>query len=309
QATPAVPKIFYGRDDLIKTGVDYIINSAQAFLAILGPGGIGKTALAQKIIEMEAVKEKFEHRLYFIPCDILPNVAFLIQGMLQCLKIPAQESKSQTEMLNDYFQVNTKFILLILDNFETPWYSEEGRARIQSFLEKLVNFKHLSILVTMRGPDGPGDIDWYKLGTESGIPTLSTDAARKTFYAISGNKSDLLEATKAVDELLKEMDYVPLAVRLIAQRAKTNPIESLLEMWEDGKTSVLKEGRGEFRLTSVEHSIQLSVNLLDKDARDLLSIISFLSNGIPMWLKNLRRMLPKFPNLDVSVAEILGCSL
>ncbi|THU86710.1 hypothetical protein K435DRAFT_804875 [Dendrothele bispora CBS 962.96] len=51
QATPAVPRIFYGRDDLIKEGVDYIVNSAQAFLAILGPGGIGKTALAQKLLK------------------------------------------------------------------------------------------------------------------------------------------------------------------------------------------------------------------------------------------------------------------
>ncbi|THV04569.1 hypothetical protein K435DRAFT_850826 [Dendrothele bispora CBS 962.96] len=97
QATPAVPRIFFGRDLLIKEGAEYVTSNAQAFLAILGPGGIGKTALAQKIIEMEAVKKKFEKRSYFIPCDILPNVASLIQGMLQCLKIPAQEGLKHQE--------------------------------------------------------------------------------------------------------------------------------------------------------------------------------------------------------------------
>ncbi|THU90843.1 hypothetical protein K435DRAFT_841289, partial [Dendrothele bispora CBS 962.96] len=310
QAIPAVPRIFFGRDPLIKEGADYVINNAQAFLAILGPGGIGKTALAQKIIEVEAIKDKFEKRSYFIPCDILPNVASLILGMLQCLKIPAQEGKSQTEMLNDYLQLNAKHTLLVLDNFETLWYSKEGRAGIQNFLEKLFNFKHVSILVTMRGPDGPGTIEWYKLGTESGIPPLSMEAARKMFLAISGNKSGLLEKTEAIDKLLKELDYVPLAIRLIAQRARTSQLESLLRMWKGGKTSILKEGKGDFtRSTSVECSIQLSVNLLSEAAHDLLSVISFLPNGIPMWVDNLRKMLPKFENLDTSVAELLDCSL
>ncbi|THU93471.1 TPR-like protein [Dendrothele bispora CBS 962.96] len=259
QATPAVPRIFFGREILIKEGADYVINNAQAFLAILGPGGIGKTALAQKIIEVEAIKEKFEKRSYFIPCDILPNVASLVQGLLQCLKIPTQEGKSQAEMLNDYFQLNARHTLLVLDNFETLWDGKEGRAGIQNFVEKLFNFKYVSILVTMRGRDGPGNIGWYKLGTESGIPPLSIDAARKMFFTITGNKSDLLEKTESIDKLLKELDYVPLAIRLIAQRARTSQLETLLRMWKDGKTSILKEGKGGFsRSTSVECSIQLS---------------------------------------------------
>ncbi|THU84578.1 TPR-like protein [Dendrothele bispora CBS 962.96] len=310
QATPAVPRIFFGRDPLIKAGVDYVINNAQAFLAILGPGGIGKTALAQKIIEMKVIKEKFEKRSYFIPCDILPNVASLVQGLLQCLRIPSQEGMSQTEMLNDYLQLNTRHMLLVLDNFETLWDGKEGRAGIQNFLEKLFNFKHVSILVTMRGVDGPGNIEWYKLGTESGIPPLSMDAARKTFFAIAGNKIDLLEKTEAIDKLLKELDYVPLAIRLIAQRARTTQLESLLRMWKAEKTSILKEGKGDFnRSTSVECSIQLSVNLLNEATHDLLSVISFLPNGIPMWVDNLGKMLPNFENLDTSVAELLDCSL
>ncbi|THU81448.1 TPR-like protein, partial [Dendrothele bispora CBS 962.96] len=310
QATPAVPRIFFGRDLLIKEGADYVTNNAQAFLAILGPGGIGKTALAQKIIDIEAVKEKFEKRCYFIPCDILPNVASLIQAMLQCLKIPAEEGKSQGEMLNDYLQLNARHTLLVLDNFETLWYSKGGRASVQTFLEKLFNFKHLCILVTMRGPDGPGNVEWYKLGTGSGIPPLSADAARNMFFAIAGNKYDLSEKTKAVDKLLKELDYVPLAIRLIAQRAKTSPLKSLLRMWKEGKTSILREGKEDFsRLTSVEYSIQLSVNLLDEDACNLLSVISFLPNGIPMWVDNLGNMLPNLENLDISVAELLECSL
>ncbi|THU82573.1 hypothetical protein K435DRAFT_691262, partial [Dendrothele bispora CBS 962.96] len=310
QATPAVPRIFFGRDHLIEEGTDYVTNNAQAFLAILGPGGIGKTALAQKIIEMEAVKEKFEKRSHFIPCDILPNVASLIQGLLQCLKIPAQEGKGQVEMLNDYLRLDARHMLLVLDNFETLWYNNENRTGIQNFLEKLFNFKHVSILVTMRGPDGPGSVEWYKLGTGSGIPPLSVDAARKVFCAIAGNRPDLSEKTEAVDKLLKELDYVPLAIRLIAQRARTSPIESLLRMWKDGKTSILKEGKGDFsRLTSVECSIQLSVDLLSKAAHDLLSVISFLPNGIPLWVDNLRSMLPNFENLDISVAELLDCSL
>ncbi|THV05843.1 hypothetical protein K435DRAFT_849590 [Dendrothele bispora CBS 962.96] len=52
QATPVVPRIFLGRDLLIKKGSDYITNNAQAFLAILGPGGIGKTALVSQTVSI-----------------------------------------------------------------------------------------------------------------------------------------------------------------------------------------------------------------------------------------------------------------
>ncbi|THU95547.1 hypothetical protein K435DRAFT_859421 [Dendrothele bispora CBS 962.96] len=279
QATPAVPRIFFGRDPLIREGADYVINNTQAFLAILGPGGIGKTALAQKIIEMEVIKEKFEKRSYFIPCDILPNVASLIQGLLQCLRIPAQEGKSQAEMLNDYLQLNTRCTLLVLDNFETLWYSKEGRAGIQNFLEKLFNFKHVSILVTMRGLDGPGNIEWYKLGTESGIPPLSIDAARKMFFAIAGNKSDLLEKTEVIDKLVKELDYVPLAIRLIAQRARTSQLESLLRMWKDGKTSILKEGKGDFKIRKMVKQEHIEVvEILGKANKFYSAVVEVIDN-------------------------------
>ncbi|THU81299.1 hypothetical protein K435DRAFT_873486 [Dendrothele bispora CBS 962.96] len=309
QFTPAIPTMLYGRDDLVKEAVSYIIENEQALLAILGPGGIGKTALTLKIKEEEVLKVKYEDRAYFIPCDILPDMASFAQGMIQCLKIPGQEGKGLREILFGYFQTNTKYTLLILDNFETTWNSKEGRIDIQWFLEKLVKFKHISFIVTMRGRDIPKSIKWKELGAESGIPPLSIVAARQMFLEIAGDRFSQSQSLQKVDELLQELDCVPLAVKLMAQRAKI-PIESLLKMWRNTGTSVLVEGKGvPCRWTSVECSVQISLDLLDNDAFNLLSVISYLPNGIPMWVNNMDKMLPNLNNLEASVIELLDCSL
>ncbi|THU93667.1 hypothetical protein K435DRAFT_902957 [Dendrothele bispora CBS 962.96] len=273
-----IPTMLYGRDDLVKEAVNYIIENEQALLAILGPGGIGKTALTLKIKEEE------------------------------CLRIPGQEGKGPREIIFGYFQTNTKYTLLILDNFETTWNSKEGRIHIQWFLEKLVKFKHISFIVTMRGRDIPKNIKWKEFGTESGIPPLPIAAARQMFLEIAGDKFSQSQSLEKVDELLQELDCVPLAVKLMAQRAKI-PIESLLKMWRNSGTSVLVEGKGiPSQWTSVECSIQISVNLLDKDALKLLSVISYLPNGIPMWFNNMDQMLPNL-NFEALVIELLDCSL
>ncbi|THV07355.1 TPR-like protein, partial [Dendrothele bispora CBS 962.96] len=280
KATPVVPRNLSGREKLIKQAVEHIMRHAQTFLAILGPGGIGKTALA-------------------------------LVGILQCLKIQVQKGEGQMETLSNYLQTNTNHTLLILDNLETPWYSKEGRTGVRRVLEKLAMFEHLSIVVTMRGTDGPADLEWFKLGAETGIPTLSVDAAREMFLSITGHKPDLLQNPDKIDELLKKMDFVPLAVKLIAQHAKAIPIQSLLQMWTEEKTAVLREGRVDDhdRLTSVEHSIQLSVKLLEKDTLELLKIISFLPNGIPLWIYNLTNMLPNFKNISTSLRNLLESTL
>ncbi|THU81751.1 TPR-like protein [Dendrothele bispora CBS 962.96] len=282
QATPADPVIFYGREDLVKEAVEYITKKEQALLAILGPGGIGKTTLALKIKEELALREKFGNKFYFMPCDILPDVASFVQGVIQCLKVLAvQEGKGQMEILFEYFQTNTKTTLFILDNFETTWNSKEGRTDIQRLLAKLVKFKHLSIIVTMRGVNSLGDKKWHALGTESCIPPLSMVAAQEMFIEIAGDKFDSAQSPEKINELLQKIDCVPLAVQLMAKRAKTNPIKSLLRMWE------------------------LSVKLLNKNACKLLSIIAFLPNGIPMWNNNLDKMLPHVDEPDTSAADLL----
>ncbi|TDL16840.1 TPR-like protein [Rickenella mellea] len=52
---PPFPAFLFGRDDFISTAVDLILHKPPARLAILGPGGVGKTTVAAAIFSWEAI--------------------------------------------------------------------------------------------------------------------------------------------------------------------------------------------------------------------------------------------------------------
>ncbi|KAF5317856.1 hypothetical protein D9758_018907 [Tetrapyrgos nigripes] len=309
-ATPPVPGIFTGRDDLVNEGVEVLCREGRKHLAILGPGGIGKTSLALVISDKQEVQAKFQNR-YFLPCDILQDQNDLVQGFIQALGLEAQERKSQHKVLFDHLNALQVPALFILDNFETPWNYKDARAHVSNFIKKLVRFNHVTLIVTMRGIKGPGhpDIKWNKLGAEAGIPTLPIEAAREAFYLISG-KSRAGIPEERLDHLLKELDCVPLAIRLVAQLAETIDLENLIRMWDKSKTEILSEPDTEpGKLTSVEYSIELSVKLLQTDTKDLLAALAYLPNGIPNWNITTSQMFSKVQKPEIQIYQLLACSL
>jgi DNA-binding NtrC family response regulator len=64
---PASPPIFHGRESELESLVDTLV-AQPASVAILGPGGIGKTTLAMAILHHHSVKEKYPSR-HFISCE------------------------------------------------------------------------------------------------------------------------------------------------------------------------------------------------------------------------------------------------
>ncbi|THV04630.1 hypothetical protein K435DRAFT_850698 [Dendrothele bispora CBS 962.96] len=265
-ATPAVPTIFKGREELLEQGVNILCQQGPGFLAILGAGGMGKTSLALHIMDSDLVQGKFGQRCYFIPCELFEDAESLVQGLIYIMKLTMQENKSKHEVLFDHLKAAHGDLLIIFDNFETPW-----------------NY------VTMRGPDGPGDIPWERLGDESGIPTLAPLPAKEAFKAFAGdNLQSTDDSETEIDSLLYQLEYVPLAIRLSAQHVKRVPLQALLRMWEEEKMSILKEaGTKPGRLTSVGFSIDLSIKIFKIEGKKLvlLSVISFLPDGIPFWLE------------------------
>jgi hypothetical protein len=102
--------------------------------------------------------------------------------------------------------------LLLLDNFETVWDINSGRDGVLDLLQKIINSKHVLLMVTMRGASPPPGIIWTSF--ESLLP-LSPPDTKSLFLAI--NSSPNAGDDGNLDTLLSEMGYVPLAVLLLAQ--------------------------------------------------------------------------------------------
>ncbi|KAG0693022.1 hypothetical protein DFH29DRAFT_1007768 [Suillus ampliporus] len=66
---PSRPSMFYGRDDLVAELTNLVVNDEH--IALIGPGGMGKSSLAKAILNEKHVQQKFTDRRYFVTYDSL----------------------------------------------------------------------------------------------------------------------------------------------------------------------------------------------------------------------------------------------
>jgi hypothetical protein len=66
---PSRPSIFYGRDILIEELTGLVVN--EKHIALIGPGGMGKSSLAKAILNQLLIAERFVDRRFFVTYDAL----------------------------------------------------------------------------------------------------------------------------------------------------------------------------------------------------------------------------------------------
>ncbi|KAG8870751.1 hypothetical protein FRB97_009420, partial [Tulasnella sp. 331] len=117
---PSKPQVLYGRDRWIDKIVDRMTTSASLRYAILGPGGIGKTALSLGVMDHRDVVERFGDSRFFVRCEEATSAALLIELIARGLGIE-ELSRDRMKDVTSRLRGAIKPILLVLDNFETPW--------------------------------------------------------------------------------------------------------------------------------------------------------------------------------------------
>ncbi|KAF7373146.1 NB-ARC domain-containing protein [Mycena sanguinolenta] len=293
---PASPKIFHGRDSELEDVVNSLLAS-PARVAILGPGGMGKTTLAVAALHSPRIMARYPIR-HFIPCDSAYTKESLVATVASHLGLKAAHGTMRHVI---HHLSTSPPCLVILDNFEAPWEPVEGRAKVEEFLSLLTDIPQMALLITMRGAERPSKVQWTRPFLRPLMP-LPQDAAHQTIIEIVED----IPSDQEISKLLELTDNIPLAVQLVATVADSEGCQATLERWEHEKTSLLSAGCD--RRSNLEASIMLSLSSPRMSsmphAVDLLSLMSLLSDGISDL--DLAQSKPSIPEILTSYIDHAG---
>ncbi|KZV94421.1 hypothetical protein EXIGLDRAFT_737042 [Exidia glandulosa HHB12029] len=306
---PASPKILHGRDEELCRLVDFVVDrSCPIRLAIMGAGGLGKTTLANAVVQHVKVATTFVARRFLVSAEAAAGVDDFLTGMLTTFGLSAS-SDPLTSLLR-HFRSHDR-TLLVIDNLETIWNSANAQQRrmTEDVLLKLDKVTSLTLIITCRGADLPPDIKWANRDAVV-LPTLSPDAALDTFTDIAG---DIPASDRPVrDALLREVDYMPLAVTLLARLVvRGKQLRDLERRWNSVHTSMLRT-QPNGRLDNVDASVQLSIAYLPSDdpaPLQLLSLCAQLPDGLRLLVRMELERLCGFRDLDGALDVIQGLAL
>ena len=268
--------IFHGREPYVEDAVTSITSQRDGVrVAIMGPGGMGKTSVSLAIINDSRVIEHFERS--WIQCEQATSIPLLTLVIAKSLdiKAPSNDPLKDVQLL---LQQSEKPRLLIFDNFETPMYIGGMSTIAETVLQTVAACPNVSVLLTMRGRLRPcRNMKW----TAPLIPPLksiSLDAAYRTFVEINPE----VEGDPNVYELIEMLDCVPLSVAIVASLSQVDetPLQ-LIERLKEEKTALIELYKE--RVQSIDFSIKLSLTsppMKDNpEAHILLHILSMLPGG------------------------------
>ena len=279
-------------------------------IALVGPGGIGKTSAGLHIFHHPEVVHRFEHYRYFIACDAITTSDALATTILQVVGAQVVNGENPNTTLYRVLMTLPPS-LIFLDNFETPWDQESSRLGVEDILSKIGASPKISLIVTTRIKGLPSNFSWtYK----AEIAPLSPEAAKQTYLAIDSSRGDMDDdSLKTLDELLKELDYVPLAIRLLATVGSGLSLTYLLGQWREERTELLDSESRKDRQGSIAVSISISLSQLkitnNPEALHLLGVLSLLPDGLSSWTERISQIGPGFTRVHHLARVLLQTSL
>ncbi|KAF7303567.1 NB-ARC domain-containing protein [Mycena indigotica] len=270
---PPPPQIFHGRESELEAILTTLGEDCAARVAILGTGGMGKTTLVTAVLHHPEVASLFpEGQIYFVPCQAVMTTQELLAEIASHIGIERTSRIKRVLQCLDYAKS-----LLVLDNFETPWEAVDERNGVEKLLGQLADLRNLSIIVTMRGAERPGGIQWTRPFLPPLLP-ISNSAALKTFLDIADEPED--DESSTIHDLLECTGNLPLAITLISSAAADEGCAATLARWRQTKTLALSDGYDKRSSLDISIGLSLTSPRMTDEALELLSLLAALPDGL-----------------------------
>ncbi|KAG9309657.1 P-loop containing nucleoside triphosphate hydrolase protein [Chiua virens] len=172
---PSPPAMFFGREELFSQVKDALLHDKD--VALIGPGGIGKSSVAKAVINDDDIKEHYGRR-FFVTFDGMDRTQMtldvLIQRVASTLGLHVSGAECERQVKSN---LKSSPVLLVLDNAETfeDIVDPDEALRIESFIADIANALGVSVILTSRTRNSARKVRW----TRFIVPPLEKLPARQ----------------------------------------------------------------------------------------------------------------------------------
>jgi predicted ATPase/DNA-binding SARP family transcriptional activator len=272
-----------GRDAEVDAVVRLLTSGGTRLVTLTGPGGIGKTRLA-----LEVARRLERHQpdgVVFVPLDTLSDPSLVAATILRALgSTPSPQDDAAAALSH---RLETGPPVLLLDNFEHLLAAAPVVSRL------LASVAALRVIVTSREALRIGGEHEWRVPplsvpgrTELDAEALLRNAAVRLFLARAGAARTELERSKdsirAIGELCRRLEGLPLSIELAAARARlldpatlVTRIASRLDLPGVGARDAPPRQR------TLRATLDWSFELLDPFERALLARLGVFAGDFP----------------------------
>ncbi|MFY0527640.1 FAD-dependent oxidoreductase [Archangium gephyra] len=291
--SPRLPKAppLIGRKQAMKQLLEEILTPNPRPVVVLGAPGIGKSTLAIAALEHADAEKRYAGHRYFArleEADTRETVAARIAQSMRLTSVSDSSARVLTELDKDP-------ALLVLDNADTPWMKD--RPGTEDLLQSLASIPKLALIITLRGHEQP---DFGIPSHPISVPRMSMEESLQLFRSIAYNVEP---DDPDLQELLKDMEGVPLAVKLMAKQAQGVKLKVTLRRWRKRRTAMLQSGSGQGSSLAASIEFSLTNPILSQSLR-LLSALSLLPAGLAEEALD-----SIFPESDDAIARLQKAAL
>ena len=266
---------FVGRVDEIKTATQWLAGTGR-LLTLTGPPGIGKTRLAQKLVENVA-----GHEVLFIELASARTARELADRVAHTLEVELHTETRSVEVADSVGHALTqRSVLVVLDNFEQ--LALQARHTLAQWVETATSVK---FVVTSREPlrlSGERVLELAALG----LPPAGNEARGVLVDSEAGElflaRADLRlgkSEVRLITEIVRRLEGIPLAIELAATQLRVlGPLQLLRRL--ENRIDIASHRLGtDSRHTTLRAAVGWSWELLDDTERSVLMQLAIFRGG------------------------------